>query len=111
LDVRDRSRLREVRAARRWTRVLGFQWHANVFTSQRSDAWARRVAARALIVPYWAILFVSSVAPAVWVMKWRVRQRRLNSSLCAVCGYDLRATPDRCPECGAQATTGATAAA
>jgi hypothetical protein len=53
-----------------------------------------------LTVPYWLLVLIAVPLPAAWrVRRARVR-RRLSSGQCLHCGYDLRATPERCPECG-----------
>jgi hypothetical protein len=52
-------------------------------------------------VPYWWPLMLTTPLPALWIAR-RIRRRSINVGLCPTCGYDLRATPDRCPECGHQ---------
>lgn len=55
-------------------------------------------------VPYWLILIPISL-PLLTVGTHRAmihqkRWSRKNGNLCSHCGYDLRASPERCPECG-----------
>jgi hypothetical protein len=52
--------------------------------------------------PYWFIMLLTAILPAARFVGWRRRARRLrmHPGLCRHCGYDCRATPDRCPECG-----------
>jgi len=51
-------------------------------------------------VPYWACTIVFGALPARQLMAWRRRIRR-PTGVCSSCGYDLRASLGRCPECGA----------
>jgi hypothetical protein len=57
-----------------------------------------------LRLPAWGLVLVFLILPALWYLLKRRRQRRNEyrraQGLCVACGYDLRASTDRCPECG-----------
>lgn len=51
-------------------------------------------------IPHWFLLTLFATLPAVRFYRHLRRRRIAQIGHCRQCGYDLRATPDRCPECG-----------
>jgi hypothetical protein len=58
---------------------------------------------RRIRVPDWFAMLLALSLSFPWLISRRrtAKARRLaESNACPACGYDLRATPERCPECG-----------
>jgi hypothetical protein len=53
-----------------------------------------------VFAPYWFITGLISLPPGLFLGRRLKRGRRRRRGLCQSCGYDLRATNNRCPECG-----------
>ena len=66
--------------------------------------WHGRLDVQLRSVPYWQPTLALALPPPLWFALWARRstrlRRRRRSGLCVACGYDLRGSPDRCPECG-----------
>jgi hypothetical protein len=76
----------------------GFKWFRTDTMGTNAGVWARSVT-----LPTWAAVILLVAAPTfVGLRIWRaaIARRRRNENLCPACGYHLRATPGRCPECG-----------
>jgi hypothetical protein len=67
----------------------------STYTGPNNSSWSFRL-------PMWLPTALTAILPALWlaVRPARMRRRRSERGLCANCGYDLRASPGRCPECG-----------
>ena len=56
-------------------------------------------------IPYWHLLMYFGALPLWWCVRRlaslaALQNRRRKRGLCSMCGYDLRASCGRCPECG-----------
>jgi hypothetical protein len=68
------------------------------------DQWHRRLDVTKASASWWSITTTLALMPLVWltafVRRALRRRQRQSRGLCRVCGYDLRASGGRCPECG-----------
>jgi hypothetical protein len=69
-------------------------WHRGHFYHQ-GNLWTATI-----LFPIWRLSAALSIIPLARYGLVIRERRRAAKGLCASCGYDLRATPDRCPECG-----------
>ena len=102
----------EEHAASRHPTAVKWSGHSYRFSAPRATFWGRRGFTPLhhdvdpgkmwqywIYVPIWLPVLFTLILPVTTVATWLRRKRPLKG-YCPLCGYDLRATPNRCPECG-----------
>jgi hypothetical protein len=103
------SQLEEFGILHRWTEAplipLGLWRVTSYFVT--NEGWTARSSFE--MYGHWASYIVLVLALAHVLQRiYPVRTMRHRDGICDVCGYDLRATPERCPECGTRVEEPAT---
>lgn len=63
------------------------------------DQWHRRLDVRIASVPDWLLVVATALLPLIGLARITRRGSLRRRGLCIACGYDLRASEGRCPEC------------
>jgi len=53
-----------------------------------------------IMFPYWLLCPLFAATPLFYYRRYRQCHRQRRFGLCPTCGYDLRASKEKCPECG-----------
>jgi hypothetical protein len=75
------------------SRIIGFH-----FVDGTVGPWGWNF--HATLVPYWALVAILGLLPARLLRQTSMRWRWRRQGRCGACGYDIRHSTDRCPECG-----------
>ena len=80
-------------------RFVDFEFH----TLRARDRKGNDGISRIVVIPHWFLVVAFAALPTAWLISRARRDPRAKREAlgqCVYCGYDLRATPDKCPECG-----------
>jgi hypothetical protein len=91
-------------AAEEYQQIGAYVWHGfGRFDRTYPQPAGSAVRQSGVLLPAWFLAGVFAILPMIAFIdlrRRRIRRQRTNDGACPTCGYDLRATPDRCPECG-----------
>ena len=79
--------------------TLGFQICWAGFTVPAGETGMR--GAYSITIPFWFAIPVCAIFALPWLWRTLRRRHRIRHGLCLLCGFDLRASVGKCPECGA----------
>jgi len=77
---------------------LGFDYQNHLYTPPgRTDIYREHWA---IVVPHWFVFLLMLLPTNRLLIRYIRKSRWKARGCCLKCGYDLRATPGKCPECG-----------